>query len=160
MQAATDHTAYADAPHLHQPPAPATPPATRFSPQGLCPCTGKGARAGAGAALRHTAYCGPRPGPPPPPPAPPQQPHMTRPPPTTTGQRKGGYPVVMMMSFICSCRNKKYILLSATGPSTTPCSKDVTTHQHRPGARPGLPCPHPVPACSRQPLPNDDDDAF
>jgi hypothetical protein len=31
------------------------------------------------------------------------------------------------------------------------CSKDVTTHQHRPGARPGRPCP--VPACSGQPLP-------
>jgi hypothetical protein len=29
------------------------------------------------------------------------------------------------------------ILSSATGPSTTRCSKDVTTHQHRPGACPG-----------------------
>ena len=42
------------------------------------------------------------------------------------------------------------ILSSATGPSTAQCSKDVTTHQHRPGARPGRPCPDP--ACSGQPL--------
>ena len=42
---------------------------------------------------------------------------------------------------------------SATGPSTARCSKDVTTHQHRPGARPGRPCP--VPACSGQPLPGE-----
>ncbi len=39
---------------------------------------------------------------------------------------------------------------SATGPSTARCSKDVTTHQHRPGARPRCPCP--VPGCSGQPL--------
>jgi hypothetical protein len=45
------------------------------------------------------------------------------------------------------------ILSSATGPSTARCSKDVTTHQHRPGARPGRPCP--VPACSGQPLPGE-----
>jgi hypothetical protein len=45
------------------------------------------------------------------------------------------------------------ILSSATGPSTAQCSKDVTTHQHRPGARPGRPCP--VPACSEQPLPGE-----
>ena len=48
---------------------------------------------------------------------------------------------------------KENILLSATGPSTARCSKDVTTHQHRPGASPGLPCP--VPACSWQPLPGE-----
>jgi hypothetical protein len=45
------------------------------------------------------------------------------------------------------------MLSSATGPSTDRCSKDVTTHQHRPGARPGSPCP--VPACSGQPLPGE-----
>jgi hypothetical protein len=43
------------------------------------------------------------------------------------------------------------ILSSSNGPSTARCSKDVTTHQHRPGARPGRPCP--VPARSGQPLP-------
>jgi hypothetical protein len=48
---------------------------------------------------------------------------------------------------------KEDILSSATGPSTARCSKDVTTHQHRPGARPGRPCP--VPACSGQPLPGE-----
>ena len=36
-------------------------------------------------------------------------------------------------------RGKDDILSSATGPSTARCSKDVTTHQHRPGARPGTP---------------------
>ncbi len=34
-------------------------------------------------------------------------------------------------------RGKEDILLSATGPSTAQCNKDVTTHQHQPGARPG-----------------------
>jgi hypothetical protein len=63
-------------------------------------------------------------------------PHVTtRPQPTTTGLRKGGCPV------------------SATGPSTTRCSKDVTTHQHLPGARLGRPCP--APTCSGQPLPGE-----
>ena len=33
------------------------------------------------------------------------------------------------------------ILSSATGPSTARCSKDITTHQHRPRDRPGRPCP-------------------
>jgi hypothetical protein len=50
-------------------------------------------------------------------------------------------------------RGNEDILLSATCPSTTRCSKDVTTHQHGPGARPGRPCP--VPACSGQPLPGE-----
>ena len=36
-----------------------------------------------------------------------------------------------------------------TAPSQPRCSKDVTAHPHRPGARPGRPCP--VPACSGQP---------
>jgi hypothetical protein len=38
-------------------------------------------------------------------------------------------------------RGKENITSSATSPSTERCSKDVTTHQHRPGARPGRPCP-------------------
>ena len=51
-------------------------------------------------------------------------------------------------------------LLAAPGPR--PCrrpprrrspSRHVPTHQHRPGSRPGLPCP--VPACSGQPLPGE-----
>jgi hypothetical protein len=45
------------------------------------------------------------------------------------------------------------VLSSATGPSTTRCSTDVTTHQHQPGARPGRPCP--VSARSGQPLPGE-----
>ena len=42
-----------------------------------------------------------------------------------------------------SCRQQ-------TAPPQPRCSKDVTTHPHRPGARPGRPCP--VPARSGQPL--------
>ena len=41
-----------------------------------------------------------------------------------------------------SCRQQ-------TAPPQSRCSKDVTSHPHRPGARPGCPCP--VPACSGQP---------
>ncbi len=41
-----------------------------------------------------------------------------------------------------SCRQQ-------TAPPQQRCSKDVTAHPHRPGARPGRPCP--VPACSGQP---------
>ena len=43
-----------------------------------------------------------------------------------------------------SCRQQ-------TAPPQPRCSKDVTAHPHRPGARPGRPCP--VPACSGQPPP-------
>ena len=43
-----------------------------------------------------------------------------------------------------SCRQQ-------TAPPLSRCSKDVTDHPHRPGARPGSPCP--VPACSGQPPP-------
>ena len=42
-----------------------------------------------------------------------------------------------------SCRQQ-------TAPPPPRCSKDVTAHPHRPGARPGRPCP--VPARSGQPL--------
>ena len=42
-----------------------------------------------------------------------------------------------------SCRQQ-------TAPAQPRCSKDVTAHPHRPGARPGRPCP--VPARSGQPL--------
>jgi len=42
-----------------------------------------------------------------------------------------------------SCRQQ-------TAPPQTRCSKDVTAHPHRPGDRPGRPCP--VPARSWQPL--------
>jgi hypothetical protein len=38
-------------------------------------------------------------------------------------------------------------------PPIARCSKDFTTHQHRPGDHPGRPCP--VPACSGQPLPGE-----
>jgi hypothetical protein len=74
-------------------------------------------------------------------PAPPPQPPTPRPPPTTTGWREDSD-----------------VLSSANCPSTARCSKDVTTHQHRPGARPGRLCP--VPACSGQPRPaREDSDA-
>jgi hypothetical protein len=44
-------------------------------------------------------------------------------------------------------------LFSGLIPPAPPsrCSKDVTEHPQRPGARPDRPCP--VPACSGQPLP-------
>ena len=100
----------------------------------LRPGKGKGASAGAGPLPRATwPAAGLARDPPPPPPAPPPQPHTTRP---RQQQQAGG---------------NEDILSSATGPSITRCSKDVTMHQHRPGARPGRPCPDP--ACSRQPLP-------
>ena len=41
-----------------------------------------------------------------------------------------------------SCRQQ-------TAPPQSRCSKDVTAHPHRPGARPGRPCP--APACSGHP---------
>ena len=129
MQASTDHAAYVADPHQHQPP----PPATRRSPQRAAPRHGEGGqRRRRTAALRHTAGGGPCPPPPPPRPAAPA-PHATLP---RQQQQDGGR-----------------VLSSATGPSTARCSKDVTTHQHRPGARPGRPWP--VPACSGQPLPGE-----
>ena len=100
----------------------------------LRPGTGKGARAGAGPLRRATrpaagparARC-----------RPPRRRSPSRHVPCQQ-QQAGG---------------KEDILSSATCPSTARCSKDVTTHQHRPGARPGRPCP--VPACSGQPLPGE-----
>jgi hypothetical protein len=68
--------------------------------------------------------------PPAPPPRPPQ--HVPR----THDNRMAGRQM--------SCRQQ-------TAPPQSRCSKDVTAHPHRPGARPGRPCP--VPACSGQPLP-------
>jgi hypothetical protein len=100
------------------------------------PGTGKEPIAGAG-----PPRCATRPAadrardPPPPPPAPP--PHPPRQAPRQQQQDVG----------------RPDVLSSATGPSTARCSKDVTTHQHQPGARPGLPCP--VPARSGQPLPGE-----
>jgi hypothetical protein len=88
----------------------------------LRPGTGKGARACAGL-LRITTRqaAGPDRAPPPPPSAPQPQPHTTRP---RQQQQAGG---------------NEDILSSTTGLSTVTCSKDVTTHQHWPGARPGRP---------------------
>jgi hypothetical protein len=60
LQAATDRVACVAAPHQHQPP----PPGTRRSPQGAAPRHGEGGqRRCRTAAPRHTAGCGPRPGP-------------------------------------------------------------------------------------------------
>jgi hypothetical protein len=130
LQATTDRAACVAAPQQHQSP----PPATRHSPQGAVPRHGEGdQRRRRTVAQRHTAGCGPRPGP---------APAAARRSPTRhvprQQQEAGG---------------NEDILSSATGPSTTRCSKDVTTHQHLPGARPGSPCP--VPACSGQPLPGE-----
>jgi hypothetical protein len=44
-----------------------------------------------------------------------------------------------------------YARISRRDPPQSLCSKDVTTHPHWPGARPGHPC-H-VPAYTGQPLP-------
>ena len=77
LQAATDRAVCVAAPQQHQP----LPPATRRSPQGLRPGTGKGASAGAGPLRRATRPAAGRArAAPPPPPAPPPQPHTTRPP--------------------------------------------------------------------------------
>ena len=128
MQAATDHAACVAAPQQHQPP----PPTKGRSPQGAEPLHGEGGqRRRRTAAPRHTAGCGPRPCSAPRPAT--AAPHDTSP---ANNNKAGG---------------NEDILSSATGPSITRCSKDVTMHQHRPGARPGRPCPDP--ACSRQPLP-------
>ncbi len=61
MQAPTDCVAYVAAPQQqHQPP----PPATRHSQQGAAPQHGEGGQSRRRTtALRHTAGCGPRPGP-------------------------------------------------------------------------------------------------
>ena len=128
MQAATDRAACVAAPQQHQPP----PPATRRSLQGAAPRHGEGGqRRRRTAAPRHTAGRGPRPRR-----RPPRRRRPTRHVPRQQQQARGN----------------EDILSSATGPSTAQCSKDVT-HQHRPGARPGRPCP--VPACSGQPLPGE-----
>ena len=88
----------------------------------LRPGTGKGARAGAGLLRRATrpaagpARARPRR-------SPPRRRSPTRHVPRQQQQAGGN----------------EDILSSATGPSTARCSKDVTTHQHRPGARPGRP---------------------
>ena len=130
LQAATDRAACAAAPHQHQQPA----PATRRSPQRAAPRHGEGGqRRRRSAAPRHTAGGGPRP--PPPPPAPQPKPHTPRSPANNNRIEE------------------EDVLSSATGPSTARYSKDGTTRQHRPGARPGRPCP--VPACSGQPLPGE-----
>jgi hypothetical protein len=111
LQAATDRAAFVAAPHQHQPP----PPTTRRSPQGAAPRHGEGGqRRHRTAAPRHTAGCGPRPRR-----GPPCSRSPTRHVPSQQ-QQVGG---------------KEDILSSSTGPSTARCSKDVTTHQHRPGAR-------------------------
>ena len=60
LQAATDRVAYVDAPQQNQPP----PPATRKSLQGAEPLHGEGGQSRRRTdAPRHTAGCGPRPGP-------------------------------------------------------------------------------------------------
>ena len=100
-------------------PAPATPPSDKTQSTGSCaPARGRGpAPAQDRCAAPHgrlRAAPGPRP-------RPPRRRSPTRHVPRQP-QQAGG---------------KEDILSSATGPSTARCSKNVTTHQHRPGARPG-----------------------
>jgi hypothetical protein len=134
MKAAPDCRQPLTARHATQPRASTShPPATRLSPQGAAPLHGEGGQLRRRTASPHgrpRAEPGPRPPPRPPRHSSPTQ-HVPR-----QQQQAGG---------------KEDILSSETGPSTAICSKDVTTHQHLPGARPGSPCP--VPAYSGQPLP-------
>ena len=135
MRAASDCRPPPTARHASQPrTAPATPPPPQST---AAPLHGEGGqRRRRTAAPRHTAGCGPRPCSASADPRPATAaPHDTSP---ANNNKAGG---------------KEDILSSATGPSTARCSKDVTTHQHRPGARPGRPCP--VPACGGQPLPGE-----
>ena len=118
-------------------PAPATPPSNKTQSTGSCaPARGRGpAPAQDRCAAPHgrlRAAPGPRPRR-----RPPRRRSPTRHVPRQQQQAGGN----------------EDILSSATGPSTARCSKDVTTHQHWPGVRPGSPCP--VPACSGQPLPGE-----
>jgi hypothetical protein len=131
LQAPTDRAACVATPQQqHQPP----PPSTRHSPQGAAPRHGEG-----GQSRRRTAAHGRLRAPPGPRPrrSPPRRRSPTRH--VSRQQQQAG--------------GNEDILSSATSPSTARCSKDVTTHQHRPAARPGRPCP--VPACSGQPLPGE-----
>jgi hypothetical protein len=60
LQAATNRAAFIAVPQQHQPP----PPATRHSPHGAAPLHGEGGQSlWRTVAPRHTAGCGPRPGP-------------------------------------------------------------------------------------------------
>ena len=129
MREASDCRPPPTARHASQPRiTPATPPSKRTQST-VAPLLGEGGqRRRRTVAQRHTACCGPRPCPSPAAPRPATAaPHDTSP----ANNNKGG---------------KEDILSSR-------CSKDVTTYQHRPRARPGRPCP--VPAFSGQPLPGE-----
>ena len=103
MQATTDRVTCVPDPHQHQPP----PPETSHSQQGAAPRHGEGGqRRLRTVSPRHTACCGPRPGPAPPTTDPQQQPHTTCPLPTTTGLRKGGYPVVSNWPLHCGMQQR------------------------------------------------------
>jgi hypothetical protein len=136
MRAASDCRPPPTARHASQPRS-STSPSSKRTQSTAAPLHGEGGqRRRRTAAPRHTAGCGPRPCSAPAAPRPATAaPHDTSP---ANNNKAGG---------------NEDILSSATGPSTARCSKDVTTHQHRPGARPGRPCP--VPACSGQPLPGE-----
>jgi hypothetical protein len=137
MRAASDCRPPPTARHASQPrTAPATPPSERTQSTAASLHGEGGQRRRRTASPRHTVCCGPRPCSAPPPPRPATSaPHDTSP---DNNNKAGG---------------KEDILSSATGPSTTRCSKDVITHQHRPRARPGRSCP--VPTFSGQPLPDE-----
>jgi hypothetical protein len=103
--------------------APATPPSKRTQST-AAPLHGEGGQSRCRtAAPRHTAGCGPRPCSTPATPRPATAAPLDTSP--ANNNKTGG---------------NEDILSSATGPSTVRCSKDVTTHQHRPRARPGRPC--------------------
>jgi hypothetical protein len=112
-------------PASHQP-----PPPSKRTQSTAAPLHGEGGqRRRRTAEPRHTAGCGPRPCP---------SPAAARP--STTAPHDTS-----------PANNNKAVgkedILSSR------CSKDVTTYQHRPRARPGRPCP--VPAVSGQPLPGE-----
>jgi len=121
MRAASDCRPPLTARHASPPrTAPATPPSKRTQST-AAPLHGEGGqRRRRTAAPRHTDGCGPRPCSAPAAPRPATAaPHDTSP---ANNNKAGG---------------KEDILSSATGLSTARCSKDITTHQHRPRARRG-----------------------
>ena len=51
-----------------------------------------------------------------------------------------------------SCAGSQISCRKRTAPPPSRCSKDVTAHPHRPGGRPGRPCPAPVRSGRHRPV--------